>query len=270
MSLRLLFCPVVDLAAFNEDSHSVPVGGCVSSETRNVKGKDIMGKSFLTWLRGGSTGEEVSSDGDLCCESPKCSTQPCEAKSSKPKPAQYSDLTDEDIEYIEAVRRGRVDVYMPMIKKAFYKAFPNSVVRDEVWRRDKNGSFTEFKLKRKNKSDAGWLGEGVYFFGSYEEAQDAYEYGWNLRAFFVNVTRPYNIDKILHDTIARANAKGVSHEVTEITSDFDGIFYNGDMREEWCVRDPRNVKLAEATYDDWGRIIPLSYRFKADNPDFRY
>jgi len=267
---------LVDLAAFSEDSHTVPISGCGSLQTRNAKGIDIMGKSFLTWLRGASTGEEVSSDGccDPCCEapacSPSCSTKPCEAKSSEPKPKEYSDLTDDDIEYIEAVRRGRVDVYMPMIKKAFFKAFPNSVVQDEVWRRDKSSSFYEFKLKRKNKSDAGWLGDGVYFFGSYEEALEAYEYGWNLRAFFVNITRPYNIDKILHDKIAKANAKGVSHEVTEVTSDFDGIFYNGDMREEWCVRDPRNVKLAEATYDDWGRIIPLSYRFKADNPDFRY
>ena len=227
-------------------------------------------KNFLGWLRGDNAGDRCD-DGECACACGSLPPQTEDEKQKKKKePQKYTDLTDDDIKYIEAVRRGDEKVYGPMIKRAFFKAFPNTAVRDEVWRRDKSCDFTEFKLKRKVKSDAGWLGEGVYFYGAYDEAMKAYGYGWCLRPFFINVTRPYSIEKPTHDAIAKANASGVSHEVTTITKDFDGVFYNGEMKEEWCVRDPHNVKIAEATYDDHGQIIPLSYRFKADNPDFRF
>lgn len=228
-------------------------------------------KNYQGTLRKDIAGEDDPFAGswpeDCCCSDP-LSGKPEEPKTTTPK--KYTDLTDEDLSYIEAVRCGDEDTYSRMIRRAFFRAFPNTVVRDEVWRRDADAKFTKFNIRRKNKSDAGWLGEGVYFYGSYEEAKKRYDYGWNLRPFYVNIERMFEIGKPTHDAIARANAAGVSHEVTQITKDFDGIFYNGDMCEEWCVRDPRNVKIAQATYDDWGQIIPLSYRFDRTNPDFRF
>ena len=213
---------------------------------------------FFSWMSRG------------CCEA-DC---PCEGPERKQKKTsakrKYENLTDDDLKYIEAVRIGDVDTYAPMIKIAFDKAFPNTVVKSEVWRRDKSSDFNVFNIRRKDKSDAGWLGEGVYFYGSYEDARDAHAYGFCLRPFFIDIERPFTIDKPTRDLIAKANASGTSHAVTQITKDFDGVFYNGDMKEEWCVRSPCQIKLAGVTRDDAGQIIPLSYRFKRDNPDFRF
>ena len=229
---------------------------------------------FLTWLRGDA---DQPTYGECCgvVPEPECAVSSAgsanrDLDAKKQKLKAYQNLTDEDIKYIEAVRRRDVDVYMPMIKLAFFRAFPNTVVRDEVWRRDSKSELNKYDIRRKVKSDAGWLGEGVYFFGVKEVAERNYQYGWNLRPFFINVERPYDMDKPTHDAIARANAAGVSHAVTEITDDFDGVFYNGDMNEEWCVRSPCQMKFAGVSYDDDGKIIPLSYRFKADNPDIRF
>lgn len=227
---------------------------------------------FFTWLRGDADENFYGCDSP-CEEVPCCGcgrTAEGDPDKKKDKPKAYVNLTDEDVKYMEAVRRGDEAVFGPMIKLAFFRAFPNSIVRDEVWRRDKQRDINKYDIRRKVKSDAGWLGEGVYFYGAKEVAEAAYEYGWNLRPFFINIERAYVMDRPTHDAIARANAQGVSKAVTEVTNDFDGVFYNGDMNEEWCVRSPCQMKFAGVSYDDQGRIIPLSYRFKADNPDIRF
>ena len=184
----------------------------------------------------------------------------------------YKDLTDDDIAYLEAANRKEYDICSGLIDKYFRQKMPNTVCKRRVWRRDNKRDIWVYQVHRKKKSDAGWLGEGIYFYGAEEEAWKAVEYGYWLQGFYINVEHPFTMDRDLHNAIIHANDKKVSERMTAWIekNKMDGVFWPGDMREEWCVLDPRQMKRAELTRDDEGRVIPLSRRFELSNPDNRY
>lgn len=184
----------------------------------------------------------------------------------------YKDLTDDDIAYIEAAVRLDHETTSGLLDKYFRQKMPNTMCKHRVWRRDNKADIWVYQIHRKNKSDAGWMGEGVYFYGAEEEAWKAVQYGWWLQGFYINVEHPLPMDRDLHDALAHANDKKVSERMTRWLekNKFDGAFWPGDMREEWCVLDPRQLKRAEVTRDNQGRIIPISLRFDLENPDNRF
>ena len=184
----------------------------------------------------------------------------------------YTDLTDEDIKYIEAAIRRDYDTCMTLLHRHFRKKMPNTRCRYQVWRRDNKKDIWVYKVHRRKKSDAGWLGEGVYFYGAEEEAWRAVEYGFWMQGFYINVESPLIMDRDLHYALMHANDAKVSARMTAYLEKhkMDGVFWPGDMREEWCVLDPRQMKRAEITRDDEGRVIPLSRRFDLTNPDNRF
>ena len=184
----------------------------------------------------------------------------------------YKGLTDDDIVYLESATRDDFDTCYTLLDKQFRQKMPNTRCPRKVWRRDNKADIWVYQIKRKHKSDAGWLGEGVYFYGVLEEAQNAINYGIWLQEFYINVERPFIMDRDLHNAIVHANDRKISSRLTGSfkKSDFDGVFWGGDMREEWCVFSPNQIKRAEVTRDDEGRVIPLSRRFDLLNPDNRF
>lgn len=184
----------------------------------------------------------------------------------------YTDLTDDDIKYLEAVQRGDYATTDDMLYVYAMKNMPDTVVKHKVWRRDGKCDIWKYEANRKKKSDAGWLGQGIYFYGVEEECDKAYAYGIFKNAFFVNIKRPFDMPLEFHDYISHKNDAKVSERMTEVakSNDFDGILWTGDSREEWCVLDPKQMKRASVTRDDEGRVIPISYRFKMENPDNRF
>lgn len=184
----------------------------------------------------------------------------------------YTGLTDDDIKYLEAATRHDYETCENMLDKYFQIKMPNTVVKHQVWRRDNDDRIWEYKVNRKKKSDAGWLGEGVYFYGVEDEAEKAYGYGWCLQPFYINIENPYFMDEDVHDAIIHANDSKVSKRMTEYLEDhkMDGVLWTGDGREEWCVLDGGQMKRAGITRDDEGRIIPISRRFDFTKKDNRF
>lgn len=184
----------------------------------------------------------------------------------------YTDLTDNDIVYLEAATRHDWDTCFGLLEKQFHKKMPNTVVKHKVWRRDRKGDIWVYDINRKVKSDAGWLGEGVYFYGDENAAWDASDYGPYIHGFYINVERPFQMDIDLHRAVTHKNEAEISKRMTEYVKDrdFDGVVYYGDGREEWCVLKPNQLKRAEVTRDDKGRVIPLSLRFDLEKKDCRF
>lgn len=192
-----------------------------------------------------------------------------EAESSK---RFYTDLTDDDINYLEAATRHDWETCNSMLDRYFRLKMPNTVVMHQVWRRDKKPDIWEYKVNRRKKSDAGWLGEGIYFYGVEKAAWDAKDYGWWINGFYINVEHPYLMDLEIHDALTHSNDAKVSARMTEYLKDhlMDGVLWTGDGREEWCVLHPNQVKRASVTRDDEGRVIPISLRFDLTKNDNRY
>lgn len=184
----------------------------------------------------------------------------------------YKDLTDDDITYLEAANRKDHLTCEALLDKYFRLKMPKTLCKSKVWRRDNKRDIWVYQVNRKKKSDAGWLGEGVYFYGAEEEAWKAVEYGFWCQGFYLNIENLFIMDRDLHDAIAHKNDIKVSERMTKYLEKhkMDGVFWPGNMREEWCVLDPRQIKRAEVTRDDEGRVIPISLRFNLDNPDNRY
>lgn len=188
----------------------------------------------------------------------------------------YGDLSKEDVAYIEAVMRCDYTTANQLIGIAARRAMPNTICKHLVYRRD-NDIVNEYKVERKgNKFRGGSLGNGVYFYGSKEESDSTYGYGYIQRPFYINVEKVYEMHTPEHEVLSLRNDGRVSSRFTKVVdsvgdgNEYDGIFFPMRLREEWCVLDPRRIKLATVTKDNRGVVIPLSYRFDFTNPDVRF
>lgn len=184
----------------------------------------------------------------------------------------YTNLTDDDIKYLEAATRRDYPTCIALLDKYFRLKMPRTVVKHAVFRRDNKIDIWKYNINRKVKSDAGWLGEGVYFYGVEEEAWNAIEYGHHMSTFYINVEHPYQMDIDLHNAIIHRNDPKVSSRFTSFIekNKMDGVLWTGDGREEWCVLDSKQMKRAEITRDNEGRVIPLSLRFDLEKDDNRF
>ena len=130
-----------------------------------------------------------------------------------------------------------------------------------VYRRD-NEAFTVFDFTKTQQNDAGWLGKGFYFYGDKGEAESATGYGKNLRAFYLNIRNPYHITSEEYNRLVEADDPKVSREFTERlkAEGYDGVYWNGDLRQEWAAFEPTQIKSAT---DNTGAFDP-------QNPDIRF
>ena len=112
-----------------------------------------------------------------------------------------------------------------------------------IFTHNTNASFTKFEKTQQN--DAGWLGEGFYFYG---EADDyiRYGYGKNQMQVFIKTENPYFITDEEVDDLAEHDDKEYSREFTERLKDegYDSVYYNGNLNYEVCVFDSNQIKSA--------------------------
>lgn len=130
--------------------------------------------------------------------------------------------------------------------KVFYHNTPNE--------------FTVFDATRNGThNDAGWLGDGFYFYGVEHEGDG---YGKNKMAVYLNIRNPYYATSEDMERLAEANSREASIAFRQQLEEagYDGVYYNGDLREEAVAFYPNQIKSAPdnvGTYD-------------AGNDDIRY
>ena len=213
----------------------------------------------------------------------------------------YADTIDLSADYDNAVEeylrnksRENLKNVRELVNKAANRAMPDSVVRDEsgrllkVYHGTEAESFNVFDKERRGQTDASLWGRGYYFSSDVDFASD---FGENVRGFYLNITKPFVVDKV--DAPASIIAMKLKSMGIGVDFDYRGMKayefvsafgnqrftdvliekgYDGVIVEgfEYVAFEQNQMKLADAiTYDDNGDVIPLSERF-ADNNDIRY
>ena len=129
-----------------------------------------------------------------------------------------------------------------------------------VFYHNTNNNFSVFDSKRNGThTDAGWLGDGFYFYGDENEGSG---YGNIKMGVFLNVRDPYYATSEENNQLAEANSRDMSVDFRENLEEegYDGVFYNGDLRQEVVVFEPNQIK--SATDNNGG--------FSQESDDIRY
>ncbi len=129
-----------------------------------------------------------------------------------------------------------------------------------VFYHNTNNNFSVFDSKRNGThTDAGWLGDGFYFYGDENEGSG---YGNIKMGVFLNVRDPYYATSEENNQLAEANSRDMSVDFRENLEEegYDGVFYNGNLRQEAVVFEPNQIKSAT---DNNGE-------FSQESDDIRY
>ena len=188
---------------------------------------------------------------------------------------------ERDAEYMDAVEKGDEEKAGRMVREAARRAMPETKVVDEngepkvVLHGTPDSSFYEFDDERiGSNTDAGWLGRGFYFYGNNPEYARQYAGGTGrVLHVYLDISNPYYATSEDIERLSEANDPEVSRQFREQLEEegYDGVFYNGDLNEEWVAFHPNQIKLSDpVTYDDAGNVIPLSERFNPEKDDIRF
>lgn len=126
-----------------------------------------------------------------------------------------------------------------------------------------NGDFYVFDSEKAgSNTDQGWLGTGFYFYGNAPEYASQYA-GKNGRVLqvYLDIKNPYIASVEESNRLAEANDPEMSRRFREQLEDegYDGVFYNGDLNEEWVAFRPEQIKSATENNGE----------FDPNNPDMR-
>ena len=125
-----------------------------------------------------------------------------------------------------------------------------------------HGTHTIFDIFDRNKgdlNDAGWSGEGHYFYEDYSEAaQYAMRKDGRIMEAFLNVREPYYLSDEERAELVERDDREYSIEFSDRSKSdgFDGVFYNGDLRKEWTVFEPTQIKSATDNAGLYGPEAP--------------
>lgn len=156
-----------------------------------------------------------------------------------------------------------------LVDAAAKEAMPNTKILDEngtplIVYHGTSGQFTVFD---RTKGRANMDIQGM-FFSPWE--LDAKGYGEKVGRYYLNITNPASESvgyRTLNHFKGENNAGVKARELLEELS-FDGV---NNENEEFIAFYPEQIKSADlVTYDNDGKIIPLSQRFDAANRDIRY
>ena len=113
-----------------------------------------------------------------------------------------------------------------------------------VFYHNTNADFFAFNpLYNGSSTDAGWLGDGFYFYGDPSEGQD---YGEKKMSVFLNIREPYYASEEENRSLSEQNDRSASLEFREEreSEGYDGVYFNGDLRQETVVFSPTQIKSA--------------------------
>ena len=130
----------------------------------------------------------------------------------------------------------------------------------KVFYHNTNADFFAFNpLYNGSSTDAGWLGDGFYFYGDPSEGQD---YGEKKMSVFLNIREPYYASEEENRSLSEQNDRSASLEFREEreSEGYDGVYFNGDLRQETVVFSPSQIKSAT---DNVGT-------FDKENDDIRF
>lgn len=130
----------------------------------------------------------------------------------------------------------------------------------KVFYHNTNADFFAFNpLYNGSSTDAGWLGDGFYFYGDPSEGQD---YGEKKMSVFLNIREPYYASEEENRSLSEQNDRSASLEFREEreSEGYDGVYFNGDLRQETVVFSPSQIKSAT---DNVGA-------FDKENDDIRF
>ena len=130
----------------------------------------------------------------------------------------------------------------------------------KVFYHNTNADFFAFNpLYNGSSTDAGWLGDGFYFYGDPSEGQD---YGEKKMSVFLNIREPYYASEEENRSLSEQNDRSASLEFREEreSEGYDGVYFNGDLRQETVVFSPTQIKSAT---DNVGT-------FDKENDDIRF
>lgn len=169
-----------------------------------------------------------------------------------------------DSDYMAAVERGDMETAQKMVDQAASEAFKDSVLRDKDGNLIKvyHGSSSKFNVFRGKEH-----GSAGNYFSPWKSFAE--QYG-DTRAFYLDLTNPvhYDFDFNVVNDVSEAESDGFIYLPEDME---DGIDQSQMGDTEIVVYDSDKIKSADpVTYDDNGNVIPLSERFKTDNPDIRY
>lgn len=111
-----------------------------------------------------------------------------------------------------------------------------------------HGSKNQFDTYSKDKfasaTDAGWLGEGFYF---YDNEYDASQYG-DITSVYLNIKEPYYAEVEDNRRLSELDDVEESRQFSDDLkgNGYDGVYYNGDLRGETVVFEPNQIKSAIA------------------------
>ena len=129
----------------------------------------------------------------------------------------------------------------------------------KVFYHNTNNSFSIFDESRNGSNTDGWLGDGFYFYGNRNEGDGS---GDIKLGVFLNVREPYYVTREENDLLAEENSRERSIRFREDVEEggYDGVYYDGDLRQEAVVFDPDQIKSATENNGD----------FSDNNDDIRY
>lgn len=162
-----------------------------------------------------------------------------------------------------------MDAAQEMVMQAAREAMPDTKILNEdgelltVYHGTEE-SFNEFDMSKKR---ANMDIQGA-FFTPWE--LDARGYGSNVRGFYLNITNPASEAQAYR---ALNLFKGQNNAGIKARKHLERLGYDGvnNENEEFIAFRPEQIKSADpVTYDDNGKVIPLSERFNPEKTNIRY
>lgn len=161
-----------------------------------------------------------------------------------------------DQAYTDAVNRGD----MATAQKLVDQAARDAGYTIKAYHGTDAETFNEFDKGRIGEATGiSILGDGFYFADNKKAAK---QYGKNVYTVYLKQTSPYSATAEDAYRLKAVELEKQGH---------DGVVLPTGKGNIYMVLDPNQIKSAEAvTYDDDGKVIPLSKRFNPDSNDIRY
>ncbi len=174
-----------------------------------------------------------------------------------------------DADYLSAVDRGDMETAQRMVDEAAERTFADSKIRGEDGKLVKvyHGTYADFTVFDKAMGRSSADIQGMFFS---PRDIDAGGYGPNVRAFYLNITNP--ADERTGYKALNAH-KGENYVGIKAREDLEKAGYDGvnNSDEEYIAFTSEQIKSADpVTYDDKGKVIPLSQRFNSEKEDIRF